>query len=245
MPISSAQASIRPSTSASSSEDGASRNRASCGRSVGRHDPCEPCTQAERQDPLLTCMSTALAHGCRRQPAQHHTIRAAMDVAGSPGWPVGPGEVLEFVGEITPCGGIQQRGRPWDLLGGTTRMSALRPCPPNSWRHTLEARVGGRYEVVGACSVDGCRRFIGAYAGYWIGYLLGWSSDAEWPFRVGGGTGRSCCRSPCRYWGYSCSAPGRAAARPGQERPGHGEGHPVQDDALTPAGGPASEGVDA
>jgi hypothetical protein len=31
--------------------------------------------------------------------------------------------------------------------------------------------------------------FIGAYAGYWIGYLFGWSSDAEWPFRVGGGTG--------------------------------------------------------
>jgi hypothetical protein len=31
--------------------------------------------------------------------------------------------------------------------------------------------------------------FIGAYAGYWIGYLFGWSSDAEWPLRVGGGTG--------------------------------------------------------
>jgi hypothetical protein len=31
--------------------------------------------------------------------------------------------------------------------------------------------------------------FIGAYAGYWIGHVLGWSSDADWPFKVGGGTG--------------------------------------------------------
>ena len=43
-----------------------------------------------------------------------------------------------------------------------------------SWVRVLWMVVGG---------------FIGAYAGYWIGYLFGWSSDAEWPFRVGGGTG--------------------------------------------------------
>lgn len=31
--------------------------------------------------------------------------------------------------------------------------------------------------------------FVGAYVGYWLGDLLGWSSGAQWPFRVGGGTG--------------------------------------------------------
>ena len=30
---------------------------------------------------------------------------------------------------------------------------------------------------------------VGAYLGYWIGYWAGWSTDAEWPFQVGGGTG--------------------------------------------------------
>jgi hypothetical protein len=30
---------------------------------------------------------------------------------------------------------------------------------------------------------------VGGYAGYWLGHLAGWSTDAEWPFRVGGGTG--------------------------------------------------------
>lgn len=43
-----------------------------------------------------------------------------------------------------------------------------------SWVRVLWMVVGG---------------FIGAYAGYWIGHLLGRSADAEWPFRVGGGTG--------------------------------------------------------
>ena len=30
---------------------------------------------------------------------------------------------------------------------------------------------------------------VGGYFGYWIGHLAGWSSDAEWPFKIGGGTG--------------------------------------------------------
>lgn len=30
---------------------------------------------------------------------------------------------------------------------------------------------------------------VGGYVGYWLGHLAGWSTDAEWPFRVGGGTG--------------------------------------------------------
>lgn len=42
-----------------------------------------------------------------------------------------------------------------------------------SWVRVLWMVVGG---------------FIGAYAGYWLGHLLGWSSDAQWPFKVGGGT---------------------------------------------------------
>lgn len=28
---------------------------------------------------------------------------------------------------------------------------------------------------------------VGAYGGYWIGHALGWSRDAEWPLRIGGG----------------------------------------------------------
>ena len=30
---------------------------------------------------------------------------------------------------------------------------------------------------------------LGAYIGYWIGHVAGWSVDADWPFRIGGGTG--------------------------------------------------------
>ncbi len=30
---------------------------------------------------------------------------------------------------------------------------------------------------------------VGAYLGYWIGHLAGWSTDAEWPLRIGGGAG--------------------------------------------------------
>ena len=30
---------------------------------------------------------------------------------------------------------------------------------------------------------------VGGYAGYWIGHLAGWSTDADWPFEIGGGTG--------------------------------------------------------
>lgn len=30
---------------------------------------------------------------------------------------------------------------------------------------------------------------VGGYLGYWLGDLLGWSTDAEWPFHIGGGTG--------------------------------------------------------
>lgn len=30
---------------------------------------------------------------------------------------------------------------------------------------------------------------VGGYVGYWIGDLLGLSTDADWPFRIGGGVG--------------------------------------------------------
>jgi hypothetical protein len=30
---------------------------------------------------------------------------------------------------------------------------------------------------------------IGGWGGYWIGHLIGWSEDADWPTRIGGGTG--------------------------------------------------------
>jgi Protein of unknown function (DUF3592) len=31
--------------------------------------------------------------------------------------------------------------------------------------------------------------FVGAYFGYWIGHLAGWSENADWPFKIGGGDG--------------------------------------------------------
>lgn len=31
--------------------------------------------------------------------------------------------------------------------------------------------------------------FVGAYLGYWIGHLAGWSENAKWPFEIGGGDG--------------------------------------------------------
>lgn len=30
---------------------------------------------------------------------------------------------------------------------------------------------------------------VGGWVGYWIGHLLGWSVNAEWPLRIGGGSG--------------------------------------------------------
>lgn len=30
---------------------------------------------------------------------------------------------------------------------------------------------------------------VGAWAGYWIGHLAGWSQDADWPWTIGGGSG--------------------------------------------------------
>lgn len=30
---------------------------------------------------------------------------------------------------------------------------------------------------------------IGGYIGYWLGHLVGWSTNADWPQRIGGGTG--------------------------------------------------------
>jgi hypothetical protein len=30
---------------------------------------------------------------------------------------------------------------------------------------------------------------VGAWVGYWIGHLAGWSQNAEWPTRIGGGSG--------------------------------------------------------
>ena len=34
--------------------------------------------------------------------------------------------------------------------------------------------------------VCGC---VGAWVGYWIGHLAGWSQKAEWPGKIGGGSG--------------------------------------------------------
>jgi hypothetical protein len=30
---------------------------------------------------------------------------------------------------------------------------------------------------------------VGGYVGYWLGHLAGWSTDADWPFKIGGGQG--------------------------------------------------------
>jgi hypothetical protein len=30
---------------------------------------------------------------------------------------------------------------------------------------------------------------VGGYLGYWLGHLAGWSTDADWPFKIGGGNG--------------------------------------------------------
>ena len=30
---------------------------------------------------------------------------------------------------------------------------------------------------------------VGGYIGYWLGDLAGWSTNADWPFQIGGGTG--------------------------------------------------------
>jgi hypothetical protein len=30
---------------------------------------------------------------------------------------------------------------------------------------------------------------ICGWGGYWLGHLAGWSTDAEWPTQIGGGTG--------------------------------------------------------
>lgn len=30
---------------------------------------------------------------------------------------------------------------------------------------------------------------LGGYFGYWLGHLAGWSTDADWPFTIGGGAG--------------------------------------------------------
>ncbi|MFZ0323708.1 MAG: DUF3592 domain-containing protein [Actinomycetes bacterium] len=30
---------------------------------------------------------------------------------------------------------------------------------------------------------------VGGYIGYWLGYWAGWSTNAEWPLRIGGGNG--------------------------------------------------------
>ena len=34
---------------------------------------------------------------------------------------------------------------------------------------------------------------VGGWGGYWIGHSLGWSTNAEWPLRIGGGTGAILC----------------------------------------------------
>lgn len=30
---------------------------------------------------------------------------------------------------------------------------------------------------------------VGGWLGYWLGHWAGWSADADWPWRIGGGTG--------------------------------------------------------
>jgi hypothetical protein len=30
---------------------------------------------------------------------------------------------------------------------------------------------------------------VGGWGGYWIGHLAGWSTGADWPLEIGGGTG--------------------------------------------------------
>lgn len=30
---------------------------------------------------------------------------------------------------------------------------------------------------------------VGGYFGYWLGHLAGWSTNADWPFQIGGGAG--------------------------------------------------------
>jgi len=30
---------------------------------------------------------------------------------------------------------------------------------------------------------------VGGYIGYWIGDLAGWSTEADWPLKIGGGGG--------------------------------------------------------
>lgn len=30
---------------------------------------------------------------------------------------------------------------------------------------------------------------VAGWSGYWLGHLLGWSTDADWPLSLGGGTG--------------------------------------------------------
>jgi len=30
---------------------------------------------------------------------------------------------------------------------------------------------------------------VGGYIGYWLGHLAGWSTNADWPFQIGGGDG--------------------------------------------------------
>lgn len=30
---------------------------------------------------------------------------------------------------------------------------------------------------------------VGGWGGYWLGHLAGWSANADWPVRIGGGTG--------------------------------------------------------
>lgn len=44
---------------------------------------------------------------------------------------------------------------------------------------------------------------VGAWVGYWIGHFLGWSRDAEFPLRIGGGDGAilvSICLSIGSVW---------------------------------------------
>jgi len=43
---------------------------------------------------------------------------------------------------------------------------------------------------------------VGGYAGYWIGHLAGWSSNADWPWNIGGGTGAILSRLEWRWPGW-------------------------------------------
>jgi hypothetical protein len=46
---------------------------------------------------------------------------------------------------------------------------------------------------------------VGGYLGYWLGHLAGWSTDADWPLRIGGGAGAIAVSIGLAVLGVLCS----------------------------------------